>query len=437
MEQDFQPEVESATAINARKLLRAATLAGNCSHPIRLRGEAVNLATGEVVPSRLSVACKDRRAIICAACSDLYKADAWILVSAGLIGGKGVSAEVGLRPRLFVTLTAPSFGPVHRRTSLAKCHVHFVPRCSHGHSMTCRRTHDEDSRELGTPLCVNCFGYEGAVLWNAYSSKLWNRFVQELRRQLGQLQRDKEVTADTLTLSYLKVAEFQKRGLVHFHAIVRIDSPFDHHEEQIEWSEFEREQLMMMVRRVIRSVSWTSPFGIEVRWGSQFDVRDLTAASDERTKVASYVAKYATKTTNDSIALARRFTSRDSIKDSNIDPHLAHLAITAWDLGHRPELASLKLPAHAHSLGFTGQIITKSRHFSTTFRELREVRARYMAQHNLSDPIEGSYSYDGRGYDDPRAAQVAELMHSMIVEVRREMAARRRAEAVSESEVGS
>jgi hypothetical protein len=405
-------------------------LAGNCSHPVRLRGEAVNLATGEVVPSKLSVACKDRRAIICAACSDLYKADAWILVSAGLIGGKGVLPEVAQRPRLFLTLTAPSFGPVHRRTPSGRCHTFSAGRCAHGHTLNCRRTHNAESKELGTPLCVNCFDYEGAVLWNAYSSKLWNRTVQELRRQLSHLQQagDSE-KPDATTLSYLKVAEFQKRGLVHFHVILRVDSANDHAGETSE--PFECTKLIDIVGRVVRSVSWTSPTGRTSRWGAQFDVRDLSSGNDERTKVASYVAKYATKTTNDSLALARRFSSRESITNSTIEPHLARLALTAWDLGDRPELAFLKLQAHAHNFGFTGQIITKSRHFSTTFRDLREVRARFMKKNNLSDPIEGTYAYDGRGYDDPKAAQVAELIHSMTVQLRREMSARRRAEAVN------
>ena len=56
------------------------------------------------------VACKDRRAALCPACAHTYKGDAWQVVASGLRGGKGVPAEVGMRPRVFVTLTAPSFG---------------------------------------------------------------------------------------------------------------------------------------------------------------------------------------------------------------------------------------------------------------------------------------------------------------------------------------
>ena len=102
-------------------LLREVGLSGNCSHPIRLSGEMVNLATGEIGPGALRVACKDRRQAICPACSYLYKADAWVLVSTGLVGGKGVDDAVSNHPRLFVTLTAPSFGAVHTITARGDC----------------------------------------------------------------------------------------------------------------------------------------------------------------------------------------------------------------------------------------------------------------------------------------------------------------------------
>ena len=79
--------------MSARKspaeIVKEINQAGGCSHPIRLRGEFVNAITGEVNQRPLMVACKDRRAVICPSCSYLYKADAWILVSAGLIGARG------------------------------------------------------------------------------------------------------------------------------------------------------------------------------------------------------------------------------------------------------------------------------------------------------------------------------------------------------------
>ena len=59
--------------------------------------------------------CGNRRAAVCPACSDRYAADAYHLLRAGLAGdqAKGVPETVVEHPRAFLTLTAPSFGPVH------------------------------------------------------------------------------------------------------------------------------------------------------------------------------------------------------------------------------------------------------------------------------------------------------------------------------------
>jgi hypothetical protein len=55
---------------------------------------------------------------------------------------------------------------------------------------------------------------------------LWQRFTTRLRREIaaraGLTQRELKESA---RLSYGKVAEFQKRGAVHFHAVIRIDGP--------------------------------------------------------------------------------------------------------------------------------------------------------------------------------------------------------------------
>lgn len=97
---------------------------GGCERPIRLRGrvDLVDVVTGEarqvwsseeLPDGTVLVACGNRRVSRCRPCSRLYQGDAFQLVAAGLRGGKGVPDSVGSHPALFVTLTAPSFGPVH------------------------------------------------------------------------------------------------------------------------------------------------------------------------------------------------------------------------------------------------------------------------------------------------------------------------------------
>jgi hypothetical protein len=74
-------------------------------------------------------------------------------------------------------------------------------------------------------LCVDCFDYGGAVAWNHHASELWRRTTIRVYRELAALMRRPESTVKRLVrLSYVKVAEWQRRGLIHFHAAVRLDA---------------------------------------------------------------------------------------------------------------------------------------------------------------------------------------------------------------------
>jgi len=409
--------------------------AGFCAHPIRLAGTQLNLATGEIRTVSVQVACKDRRAVICPSCSHLYKADAFILVGAGLMGGKGIDADVAGHPRLFVSLTGPSFGPVHTVTSSGGCRPYgHTKRCVHGIPEWCNVRHKESDTVLGTPLCPECFDYEGAVLWNAAASRLWNRTAVRLRERVASTERltAKQFRA-VARLSYLKVAEFQRRGLVHFHVVVRADGPGGANSAPPTW--LTPGLLAQELQSLLGDVETSSGLGSTARWGSQVDIRDFSGIESESRKVASYVAKYATKTTDGTLGFARRFTTRSRIVHAMVDAHARQMALTAWDLGSMPELEELRLREHAHTFGFTGQLITKSRAFSTSFGELRAARAAFRVNVLDEDPVSGSYGYVGRGYSDPRAESVAERLHGMTVEMQREARQRRLAQQEEESEV--
>lgn len=196
---------------------------GGCAHPIRLTGHRTHLhtATGEILhhfdsgqlpAGELLVRCGNRRATRCPACSTVYRYDTYQLIAAGLRGGKTVPTSVAAHPRVFATLTAPGFGPVHNQPDTGRCH--------------CGHTHPDNDRLLGTPLDPEHYDYTGAVLWNAHAPTLWARFTTHLRREIAKAA---GLTQRTLrhhaTLSYAKVAEYQKRGQVHFHAVIRLDGP--------------------------------------------------------------------------------------------------------------------------------------------------------------------------------------------------------------------
>ena len=166
----------------------------------------------------------------CPSCAATYRADAYQLLAAGLKGGKGVPETVAGHPRLFVTFTAPSFGRVHTRKAQGRLVLPCRPyrqgaRCPHGNRAGCWHRHDEDDHQLGEPLCPACYDAQAQVLWNALAPELWpvppsHSTVLSAgwsgcrRASCGRLVR----------ISYAKVAEFQRRGAVHFHTVIRLDA---------------------------------------------------------------------------------------------------------------------------------------------------------------------------------------------------------------------
>jgi hypothetical protein len=81
-----------------------------------VRGDELVHSTASESDRALIVRCGKRREACCPSCAHEYRGDVWQLVYAGLAGGrKGVPAQIAEHPQVFVTLTAPSFGPVHNR----------------------------------------------------------------------------------------------------------------------------------------------------------------------------------------------------------------------------------------------------------------------------------------------------------------------------------
>jgi hypothetical protein len=214
---------------------------GGCANPIHLVGTAtvVDSSTGEALLSygsdvyggRLLTACGNRRATVCPTCARIYQADTYQLIRAGLVSGKNVGEDVGGHPRVFATLTAPGFGSVHTRRERDGRVRACRPRksgepCLHGSPFGCHARHSDDDLRLGEPLCPRCYDYAGAVLWQAQSGGLWHRFVLELRREIARtVGLFRGEFGEIARLSYAKVAEYQWRGLVHFHAVIRLDGP--------------------------------------------------------------------------------------------------------------------------------------------------------------------------------------------------------------------
>lgn len=156
----------------------------HCSRPIET-------ATG------VMVRCGSRVKSRCPSCAELYRGDWAAIARSGIFDGPVENYRFYL-----LTLTAPSFGQVHRVPRSADVRA---ARCG------CGATHAATEATLrGVPLDTSSYDYRGQVAWNRDAGVLWDR----TRRRV----RDRWDSAE-----YFVVREWQERGVLHVHALVRID----------------------------------------------------------------------------------------------------------------------------------------------------------------------------------------------------------------------
>jgi hypothetical protein len=415
---------------------------GGCTSPIRLEGESVALSarTGALLarastrsqaPGFVLVACGNRRESRCPPCSERYRRDAYFLVVAGIAGNeaRGVTASVGSHPLVFATFTAPSFGAVHRRVVDAgggarRCRVGGPQECEHGIPMRCPERHGDGDPRIGQALCPACYDYEAAALWNANLGALWRRTITYLPRELAALG-GLSVAAlrSQVRVAYAKVAEFQARGAVHVHAVIRLDGPDGPDTAPTGGATAQRlaEAVARTAARVAVTVAGPDGRELMIRWGEQIDVRPISRNTSDGdadgNAVAGYLAKYATKDAGIGGGLDRRIRVKGVIERAELSDHARALMRSAWTLS----------PRWAHSLGFRGHFLTKARRYSVTFAALRGVRAEYRAQ---ADPwlseirakaigdqvvIRASFHYAGSGLSPAERAVAASIRASEVV----------------------
>ena len=372
------------------------TRCGHCSHPVRLRGRVEHRsATGRQIaystdaePDRvLLIRCGNRRAAVCPSCSYEYAGDMWQLLYAGAAGGrKGVPESIRSHPMVFATLTAPGFGPVHTtradRSGPARCRpIRGTPRlCPHGRPSWCMTIHNDDDPRLGQPICPDCYDYPGHIAFNWHAPELWRRFTIAVRRALA---RTAGLTAAEFTrrcrVSFVKVAEFQRRGVVHFHALIRLDGPGEDYQPPqlgIDATEL-AEAIRQAAAHVRLTVEMPDGPDLVLRFGDQLDTQTVNGGpAGELTPehAARYIAKYSTKSAEDFGVGQRRITP-EVLSLLGVTDHVDQLVRVAWQLGGHDAYEGLR--RWVHMLGFRGHFASKSRRYSTTLGAIRGERRAY------------------------------------------------------------
>ena len=311
-------------------------------------------------------ACGNRRATVCPSCAEVYRADAYQLVLAGLQGGKGVPDTVARHPAVFATLTAPGFGLVHTQRKTKAGRVRAVSGPPPSRALPARRGDAlppppqgrrpaaraavvrgllrlRPPRRVEQPAPGNCGG--------APPSRA-NRLLAKHAKHHGDKGR--------VRLSFGKVAEYQRRGVVHFHALIRLDGLDPDNPEQVVAAAAVGQRVRARPTCIRTAVehdrvpapSRTRPTrdGWPIAWGDQLDVRPLRVRGDEAitdTAVAGYLAKYATKGTDATGHTSKRITT-DTIDIYADDSHPGRIIHAAWQLGERRRLRRTA-PVGAHA----------------------------------------------------------------------------------------
>ena len=162
-----------------------------------------------------------------------------------------------------------------------------------------------------------------------------------------------------MRVSYVKVAEFQRRGALHFHCVLRLDGSTRTARSSAPAPRVRASELLIdAATAAARHVSVLSPVPRRTRRCRQRDplgragrgARARRARSSKRRR-RGYIAKYATKSTEAVGGLLYRLEA-DDIERLRVRPHVRRYVECAWHLGAAPRAA----PAEAAAVGALARV---------------------------------------------------------------------------------
>lgn len=223
-------------------------------------------------------------------------------------------------------------------------------------------------------------------------------------------------------IRYVKVAEYQARGVAHFHAVIRLDAASEDyrppHARYAAGLLCDAIDQAVAAVRVPADTSARRP--VLLRFGAQTDRRPVqrdtivaTGRPLDAAAVANYIAKYVTKSLDVPGLSDARIRSALDIQALRCPAHYQRMVTAAWELGSRQATGDPRFRAWAHMLGYGGHPLTKSRRYSVTFGHLRGARVQHRRAKRWPDgerdpwgrPLDESvvlllktWTYAGTGY---------------------------------------
>ncbi len=241
-------------------------------------------------------------------------------------------------------------------------------------------------RGSAAPCARDCYDYTAAVLFNAHAGQLWRRFITYLPRRLAAPAGiTLKAFREQLAVRYVKVTEYQARGVVHFHAVIRLDQPGDAYQPPGPFwtADLLCEAIDQAAAAVVLAVApEPGPHAVVLTFGPQTDTRPVrpgpalpaTGTALPGQAVANYIAKYVTKTLTATGLPDRRIRLLADIDRLRCHRHYKQMMTTAWHLAGDQAAGDERYRKWAHALGYGGHCLTKSRRYSVTFGQLRRAR---------------------------------------------------------------
>ena len=359
--------------------------------------------------------CGNRRATTCPGCAETYRRDAYHLIRAGLIGGKGIprpspptrpsSPPSPPRPSARSTPARSASTPAPTGPAAPAAPNPATPAATPAPASTavplaCFTRHRRDDPRLGQPLCPDCYDYPAHVVWNNAAGELWRRTKQAIERHLGQLARRRGVPpirvpcgngkyrlVAPVRVSHGKAAEFQARGAVHFHVLLRLDGVDPADPDAVvppppgitvadldDAIRHAAAAISLPPRRTRPSRTAGSSPGAPGRRPRHHHARHRHRHRPGRRQLPRQIRHQRHRDHRPRLRPHHRRHHRPVRRPRRHPRRTAHRRL----LDTRPATRTItSLRRWAHMLGFGGHFLTKARRYSITFGDLRQVRIIY------------------------------------------------------------
>lgn len=366
-------------------------LALPCQRPVRKVGLAEDGRTVNVL-----MRCGTRLRRQCPPCAALYRGD----LRAVLFEGLRAAVDAG-ETLVLLTLTAPSFGRVHR---VSKSEL-WRPGGSGSWTCPCGITHGPTDAVGGTPVEADRYDYLGQVRWNYHAGALWSRTADEVGRRTGLTRIDSRGEVRPSRPLYAGVAEWQARGAIHLHVVLRF--PFG--TELGVYSDRQGRPRAAVVEDAAHAVgAYTGPrrTGDRLAWGKQVRA-DVIRSERGAFRSAGYLAKVVGYAAKDVGADALGVEKSDGMGQIARTGHHARLRAAADLYGMRLRkdgAGAESVRRMSRAWGWRGNISRRARSWSElSLTVARARRAAFIAeQRGHSDGSESSIWWLPGAWTEPR-----------------------------------